>query len=398
MPTSRPGTRADVPIHEFTYDALPGRVIFGVGAIDRVPAEVATLGAERVLLIAGDHEREVGEQLAKSLGRRHVGTLAEVRAHVPSELARSARTAAVELRADLLITLGGGSTTGLGKAIALELGTPILAIPTTYAGSEMTPIWGLTDANRKMTGRDPRVLPKVVVYDPVLTLSLPPRLSAASGMNAMAHCVEASYAEGASPVVTTMALEGIGALARALPQILRDPDDLEVRSDLLYAAYLAGSTLASAGSGLHHKICHVLGGAYDLPHAETHALILPHVIAFNAPAMPEAIDRIALALGVDDPAGGLFDLDVELGLPTRLGDIGMTESSLDEAAALIARDVVANPQPVDIPSLRRLLGDAAEGRRPTVKRAMGGPTSNAPDGPVQQPAPRVTQATHIGSS
>ena len=384
-----------MPLHEFTYEALPGRVIFGIGAIDRVPAEVVALGAERVLLIAGSHEREVANRLATSLGHRLVGTLEDVRAHVPIDLAASARITAGDLGADLLITLGGGSTTGLGKAIALERGTPILAIPTTYAGSEMTPIWGLTEANRKTTGRDVRVLPKVVVYDPVLTLSLPPQLSAASGMNAMAHCVEASYAEGGSPVVSAMALEGIAALARALPAVLDHLEDLEVRSELLYAAYLAGSSLAAAGSGLHHKICHVLGGAFDLPHAETHALILPHAVAFNAPAMPEAMDRIGRALGVDDPAAGLFDLDVALGLPTRLTEIGMREADLDEAAALICRDVHDNPQPVDVPSLRRLLGDAAAGRRPMVKPATGGPAPSTPEG-LAQPGARVAQATQVG--
>lgn len=384
-----------MPLHEFTYEALPGRVIFGIGAIDRVPAEVVALGAERVLLIAGTHEREVGGRLATSLGRRLAGRLDEVRAHVPSDLAASARGTAGELDADLLITLGGGSTTGLGKAIALERGTPILAIPTTYAGSEMTPIWGLTEANHKTTGRDLRVLPRVVVYDPVLTLSLPVRLSAASGMNAMAHCVEASYAEGGSPVVTAMALEGIAALAGALPAVLDHPDDLEVRSELLYAAYLAGSSLATAGSGLHHKICHVLGGAFDLPHAETHALILPHAVAFNAPAMPRAMDRIGRALGVDDPAGGLFDLDVALGLPTRLGEIGMREEDLDEAATLIASQVHDNPRATDVASLRRLLDDAAAGRRPTAKRATGGPAPTTPDG-LSQPVPRFPQATQVG--
>lgn len=386
-----------MPLHEFTYEALPGRVIFGIGAIDRVPAEVVALGAERALLIAGPHEREVAGRLATSLGHRLVGTLDDVRAHVPSDLAASARGTAAELDADLLITLGGGSTTGLGKAIALVRGTPILAIPTTYAGSEMTPIWGLTEANRKTTGRDVRVLPRVVVYDPVLTLSLPLRLSAASGMNAMAHCVEASYAEGGSPVVAAMALEGIGALARALPAVLDHPDDLEVRSELLFAAYLAGSSLAAAGSGLHHKICHVLGGAFDLPHAETHALILPHAVAFNAPAMPEAMDRIGRALGVDDPAAGLFDLDVALGLPTRLTEIGMREADLDEAAALIAVHVQENPRTADVASLRRLLDDAAAGRRPTVTRATGGPAPTTPDG-RSQPAPRIPQATQVGPS
>ena len=192
-----------------------------------------------------------------------------------------------------------------------------------------------------------------------------------------------------------MALEGISALARALPAVLDHPEDLEVRSELLYAAYLAGSSLAAAGSGLHHKICHVLGGAFDLPHAETHALILPHAVAFNAPAMPEAMDRIGRALGVDDPAAGLFDLDVALGLPTRLTEIGMREANLDEAAALISRDVHDNPQPVDVPSLRRLLGDAAAGRRPMVKPATEGSAPSTPGG-LAQPAPRVAQATQVG--
>jgi len=353
---------------EFVYDALPGRVVFGVGALERVPAEVAALGAERVLLIAGRHERDVAVSLARSLGSRLVGRLDDVRPHVPADLAAAACDRARALSADLLITLGGGSTTGLGKAIALELGTPILAIPTTYAGSEMTPIWGLTTGDHKSTGRDARVLPRVVVYDPNLTLTLPIRISAASGMNAMAHCVEASYAEGTSPVVTTAAVAGMSTLARALPRLLSTPDDLDVRTELMTAAYLAGCSLGAAGSGLHHKICHVLGGAYDLPHAETHAVILPHAVAFNAPALPEAMDRIATALGVEDPATGLFDLDVALGLPTRLLDIGMAEADLDEAAARIARDVVRNPRPVDIPSLRRLLGDAAVGRRPAARQ------------------------------
>ncbi len=383
-------------VYAFTYDTLPGRVVFGVGALDRVPEEVAALGAGRALLIAGGHEREVASRLERALGSRLAGTFDEVRPHVPIDLASAARAAAEAVRADLLITLGGGSTTGLGKAVALERGTPILAIPTTYAGSEMTPIWGLTEDGHKTTGRDARVLPRVVVYDPILTLTLPARLSAASGMNAMAHCVEASYAEATSPIVTLMALEGIAALARSLPGVLGTPDDIEIRSELLFAAHLAGTALAAAGSGLHHKICHVLGGAYDLPHAETHAVILPHAVAFNAPALPEAMGRIAAALEVDDPASGLFDLDVQLGLPTRLVDIGMHEGDLDEAARLIADDVVRNPQPVDVPALRRLLDDAAYGRRPTVK-PTGGRAQPAQDNRAQ-PARRVPQATHIGPS
>ncbi len=258
--------------------------------------------------------------------------------------------------------MGGGSTTGTAKAVALTTGLPILAVPTTYAGSEVTAVWGMTERARKTTGTDPSVLPRTVVYDPELTLTLPAELSAASGLNALAHCVEAFWAPRRNPISALAAEEGIRALGGALPAVLRDPRDVEVRAELLYGAYLAGSAFAVAGSGLHHKICHVLGGAYDLPHAQTHAIVLPHVLAFNAPAAPEATSRIARALGLADPVAGLHALTAELGIPEGLRALGMRAEQVDEAAALVEPSVPAdNPRHAGRAELRELIRAAWAG-------------------------------------
>jgi alcohol dehydrogenase class IV len=294
------------------------------------------------------------------------GSIDEVAAHVPLERARSARRMALEVEADCLVTIGGGSTTGLGKAIALELPLPILAVPTTYAGSEMTPVWGLTDGARKEVGRDPRVQPRTVIYDPVLTLSLPPAIAGPSGMNALAHCAEALYADGASPITSLMAQEGMRLIATGLPRVVDQPDDLDARASVLQAAYLAGACFGAAGSGIHHKICHTLGGAFDLPHAELHTVVLPHALAFNAPAVPEAIARMASALGDPDVPSAVFDLATSIGAPTSLSAIGMSASDLDQAARLVAEAAPRNPRPVTQPQMRSLLADAFEGRRPSL--------------------------------
>ena len=254
--------------------------------------------------------------------------------------------------ADAVVTFGGGSATGLGKAIALEIPLPILGVPTTYAGSEMTPIWGLTEGARKQTGRDPRVQPATVVYDPVLTLSLPPSIAGPSGMNALAHCAEALYAPGANPITSLMAEEGIRALATGLPQVVAAPDDLDARGAVLVGAYLAGASFGAAGSGVHHKICHVLGGAYDLPHAELHAVVLPHALALMAPLEPVALDRIAAAMGEPDVPGALFDLDRRLGIPKSLVEIGMEPDSLDEATDLVADATATGPGGVTRDSIK----------------------------------------------
>lgn len=354
----------------FVYDALPGRVVFANGAFDRVPDELDRLGGRRALLIADRSGTAWADRLAGWVGDRVVARIDDVRVHVPVERAEAARELARTSAADVIVTIGGGSATGLGKAVALTESIPILAVPTTYAGSEMTPIWGLTEGARKTTGRDGRVQPRTVVYDPVLTLSLPPSVAGPSGMNALAHCAEALYADGASPITSLMAERGIAVLASGLPRVVRAPDDLDARGDVLVGAYLAAAAFASAGSGIHHKICHVLGGAYDLPHAETHAVILPHALALIAPAEPEAIARIAAALAGPDVPAAVFDLGASIGAPTDLRTIGLPAERLDEAAGLIVEALPGNPKPFDIQAIRALLADAFEGRRPSLDRVI----------------------------
>jgi alcohol dehydrogenase class IV len=257
-----------------------------------------------------------------------------------------------------------GSAIGLAKAIALELGLPIVAVPTTYAGSEMTQIWGITEGGEKRTGRDPRVLPRTVIYDPALTLSLPARVAGPSGINAIAHCVEALYAPNVNPIIALMAEEGIRALAGSLPTVVHNPSDLDARAQALYGAWLAGTALGAATLGLHHKLCHTLGGSFNLPHAEVHTVILPHAAAYNASAAPAALARAGRALGTADAPGAIFDLAVALGAPTALRDIGMRADDLAAAADLATRNHYPNPAPVTREGVRRLLDDAFYGRRP----------------------------------
>jgi maleylacetate reductase len=268
--------------------------------------------------------------------------------------------------ADCAVTIGGGSTTGFGKVIALRLELPLIAVPTTYAGSEMTPIYGITSGGRKNTWRDLRVLPRIVVYDPALTVSLPPFVTGPSGINAIAHCVEALYGKGANPITSLMAEEGIRALARGIPGAVRDSADLEARSDALYGAYLAGASLAAVGMAVHHRICHVLGGTYGLSHGDVNSVILPHAARFNRDAAPEALDRAARALGVDDAATGLFDFALEVGAPTSLEQLGMREEDIAEASRLTADPPPWNPRPVDAEGIAALLDDAFVGRRPPL--------------------------------
>jgi len=354
-------------MRSFVYDALPGRVVFGPGSSrNELAAEVRRLGAACVLLVATEQERPLAEELAAPLGDRAVGVFTGVRPHVPVEVAEAGRRMARESGAEALLSVGGGSTIGTAKAIALKLKLPIVAVPTTYAGSEMTPIWGMTERQRKTTGNSPGVLPKIVVYDPELTFSLPSFITGPSAINAMAHCVEAFYASGANPITSLIAEEGIRAIAKGVPVAVESPEDLEGRSQTLYGAYLAGASLAAAGTGLHHKICHVLGGAYDLPHAPMHTIVLPHAVAFNEPAMPEVAARISRALDTSGSvASGLYELNEQIGAPVALKDIGMEGEDLDEAAALCLEKVPEdNPRRVDEAGMRTILEGAFHGVRP----------------------------------
>ena len=349
----------------FVYNGLPARVVFGAGALAKLPEELDRLGAQRALVLSTPEQRESAEAVKRALGARAAGLYDKAAMHVPIEIAEDARRVARELGADACVTVGGGSTTGLGKAIALASPLPILAVPTTYAGSEMTPIYGITEGGAKKTGRDVRVLPRAVIYDPNLTLSLPPGLSAASGMNAIAHAVEALYSHEGNPVISIMAEEGIRALANALPTITRSPSDLAARSDALYGAWLCGIVLGSAGMALHHKLCHVLGGSYNLPHAETHSIVLPHAVRYNQDAAPDAMRHIENAIRAKDAAAGIYDLEKSLGLPLRLADIGMKEADLERAARIATEAPYPNPKKVEYAGVLELLRNAYAGRRPS---------------------------------
>jgi alcohol dehydrogenase class IV len=352
-------------VRAFVYNGLPARVVFGAGALAKLPEELARLGATRALVLSTPEQKESAQSVKSALGPRAAGLYDKAAMHVPTEIAEEARRIARELGADCCVTVGGGSTTGLGKAIALTSTLPILAVPTTYAGSEMTPIYGITEGGAKKTGRDVRVLPRAVIYDPNLTLSLPPRLSAASGMNAIAHAVEALYSHEGNPIISLMAEEGIRAMASALPKILEQPRDSNARGDALYGAWLCGIALGSAGMALHHKLCHVLGGSFNLPHAETHSIVLPHAVRYNHAAAPEAMARIETALGAEDAAAGIFDLEKKLGLPLRLADIGMKEADLERAARIATEAPYPNPRKVEYAPVLELLRNAYEGRRPS---------------------------------
>jgi maleylacetate reductase len=343
------------------------RVVFGVGALDQVADEARRLGG-RALLVAGAHEDEAAERVGAGLGAGALaGRLRDVAQHVPVELAAAAVDRTREVGADVLVAIGGGSATGLAKAIALKTGLPVLAVPTTYAGSEMTPIWGLSDADGKRTGRDPAVLPRTVVYDPALTVSLPSEVTAASGMNAIAHIVESLYAPDATPEHATRAEDGLRALATGLPVAVRRPGDLEARTQALYGAHLAGWALGATTMGLHHKLAHVLGGAYRLPHAATHSALLPQVAAFNAAAAQAQLRGAASAVGSSTTSGvgaALFDLARSLGAPTSLAELGLPLEALDAVVATVLAARVPNPRPIDATGLRDLLLKAHTGTRP----------------------------------
>ncbi len=350
----------------FIYNGQAGRVIFGAGSLQHLAREIDTLGARKALVLSTPEQRGSAEMVADLLGARAAGVFDRAVMHVPIETAREARELARQLGADCAVAIGGGSTTGLGKAIALDSGLPILAIPTTYAGSEMTPIYGITEAGLKKTGKDVRVLPRTVIYDPALTLGLPVGMSITSGINAIAHAAEGLYAVDSNPVMDLMAREGIAAMGRALPAIKNAADDLTARSDALYAAWLCGTVLGNVGMALHHKLCHTLGGSFKLPHAETHTIVLPHALAYNAAAAPQAMLAIAAALQAGSAAQGVFDLAKTLGAPVALRDIGMKQADLDAACDIAMHNQYANPRPLERAAIRRLLQDAFEGARPGI--------------------------------
>jgi maleylacetate reductase len=353
-------------VQPFIYDGLPCRVIFGDGTLSRLADEIARLGAKRALVLSTPEQSKAANDLAASLGAQAAGVFTRATMHTPTDITEQAMEVVRASGADCTVALGGGSTIGLGKAIALRTDLPQVAVPTTYAGSEMTPIIGETADGKKTTQRTLKVLPEAVIYDVSLTLSLPAKLSATSGMNSVAHAVEALYAENRNPIVSMMAEECVRAFARALPTIMRDPKDRDARSDALYGAWLGGACLGAVGMALHHKLCHVLGGSFDLPHAETHTVVLPHALAYNAPAAPEAVGRIAVALRAGDAALGLHQLAKKLGAPLALRDLGMPEDGIERAADIAMQNPYWNPRPLERNAVRNLIARAWSGAPPAA--------------------------------
>lgn len=351
-------------MRSFVYNAQAARVVFGAGSLQHLGREIDALGARKALVLSTPEQRASAEMIAGLLGPRAAGVFDRAVMHVPMETAREARELARKLGADCAVAIGGGSTTGLGKAIALDSGLPILAIPTTYAGSEMTPIYGITEGGMKKTGKDSRVLPRTVIYDPELTLGLPVGMSITSGINAIAHAAEGLYSVDSNPVMDLMAKEGIAAMGRALPAIKNVANDMAARSDALYGAWLCGTVLGNVGMALHHKLCHTLGGSFNLPHAETHTIVLPHALAYNAAAAPQAMLAIAAALQGTSAAQAVFDLAKNNGVPVALKDIGMKASDLDKACDIAMQNQYPNPRPLERAAIRRLLLRAFEGQDP----------------------------------
>lgn len=349
---------------EFVHEGRPGRVVFGVGARERLRDEVEQLGLKRLLVVCTPPQAGLAAELTLPLGELVAELHPYAAMHVPVEVAAAAVDRAREISADGCLAIGGGSAVGLAKAVAKETGLPVVAVPTTYAGSEMTAVWGLTDAAGKTTGRDPRVLPRLVLYDPGLTLTLPSAVSLTSGVNALAHSAEALYAPDVSPIISLIAAESVRALASALPRVVADPGDLDAREGALYGAWLAGSALGAATMSLHHQLCHVLCGVFDLPHSEVHTAVLPHVLAVNLRAAPQALAALQKALEVEDPTTHLYSFVRGLGAEMALSRLGMPEDGVDTVVTRVLAAPYANPVPVTEAVLRQLLTAALRGSQP----------------------------------
>jgi maleylacetate reductase len=347
----------------FVYTTAPARIVFGTGSSVGVAEEIRRLGLSRALVLSTPHQKGDAEALAARLGPLTAGVFSDAAMHTPVEVTKRAVEAYRAAGADCVVSLGGGSTTGLGKAIALRTDAPQIVIPTTYAGSEVTPILGQTENGVKTTLRGPEILPEVVIYDAELTLGLPVGISMTSGLNAMAHAAEALYARDRNPIASMMAVEGLRAMIEALPGVRMEPQDTKARETALYGAWLCGTVLGAVGMSLHHKLCHTLGGSLDLPHAETHAVLLPHTIAYVEQAVPDQLAPLAALVG--GRAGtGLYDFAARLGAPASLAALGVGEEDLDAMAELATANPYWCPRPVEKTAIRALLQRAFEGARP----------------------------------
>ena len=355
--------------NRFVYEALPARVLFGRGTLAELGQEAARLGLERLMVVSTPEQRGQAEQAADFLDGRAAGLFSEAAMHTPVDVTARALVAVKAANADGVLAVGGGSAIGLGKAIALRTDLPQIVVPTTYAGSEATPILGQTDAGLKTTQRTLKVLPETIVYDVDLTLSLPAGVAMNSGLNAIAHAAEALYAPDGNPMISTIAEQGIAALLDGLPRIAARADDFDGRTFALYGAWLCGTCLGAVSMSLHHKICHTLGGTFDLPHAETHAVMLPHSLAFNLPAATDARMRLARLFRADDPALALAEFAERIGAPRALRSIGMPEDGVAKAAELAVSNPYANPRPIEKRAIQAMLERAWAGEWPAEEKS-----------------------------
>lgn len=351
-------------MREFIYNANPARVVFGQGSLARLPDEAQRLGLKRILTLSTKEQAASAQAVEQLLGPVSAGIFSGAVMHTPMDVTEAAMAVVTERGVDGIVAIGGGSTIGLGKAIALRTDLPQIVVPTTYAGSEVTPIIGQTENGLKTTQTTARVLPEVVLYDVDLTLGLPLGLTVTSGMNAMAHAVEALYARDRNPIIEMMAAAGVRALAESLPRIAENPGNVEARLQAQYGAWLCGTCLGSVGMSLHHKLCHTLGGTFNLPHAETHTIVLPHALRYNAPLVPDAMAVLANALGSSDPAQAIYDLARSLGAPPSLKDLGMPEAGIDQATELALANPYWNPRRLEHDPVRACIAAAWAGTPP----------------------------------
>lgn len=349
---------------DFAFDSQAVRVRFAPGVRRCVGEEIARLGCSRALVLSTPPQADTALEMAQEIGDAAVGVFTKAAMHTPVAITAEAVQHARDVRADCVVAIGGGSTTGLGKAIALRIDLPQIVIPTTYAGSEATAILGQTENGEKTTITDPKVRPEVILYDAELVRSLPVAMTVTSALNAMAHAAEGLYAQNRNPVSTLLAIEGLEAFAAALPEVVKSPADLAARGKTLYGAWLCGTVLGQVGMALHHKLCHTLGGSFDLPHAETHAIVLPHAIAFNARAVGRELEPISRIFGNNRPGAALREFAARMGAPLALKEIGLKQSDLARAADLAAAKPYWNPQPVRRDEILKLLEAAWAGDEP----------------------------------
>jgi maleylacetate reductase len=352
-------------VRSFALDFASPRVIFGAGSVSVLPDEIERLGSKRLLVLCSREQRAQAEAITGTVSDRVVGCFDRAKMHVPIEVASAAGSVCAELKADLVVAIGGGSTVGLAKILSMRLGMPSLVIPTTYAGSEVTTIWGLTENGVKRTGRNAKVLPKTVIYDPLQTIDLPLSVTVSSAFNAIAHAAEGLYSSELNPLLEVICEKGIGALLDAIPRLVSNRKDVEAREDALFGSWMSGIALSHLGMGLHHKLCHTLGGSLDLPHAETHAVVLPHVLAYNLPYARSAERALQKITGQGDAPGSLYDLARRSGLPMSLSELGMRIGDIRVVRDLVLQDQYPNPRPLEREALDALLSNAFHGRAPT---------------------------------